>query len=203
MSKLLAVAAGLTMAAGAMATTPQTVSGQGFSIPDNTPGGASSSVTVNTGGAGFTVLGVSFNGLNHTWAGDLVMTLTGPGSGNSFAFHYRPGWTGTGFGFNMDYVTANSYGFFDGGTPYPAAAVAVLPSGNYAPVAGSGAPAQSINSFAGMAGTDGTWTLRIEDNASGDLGSLNGWTLHYKAVPTPGAAALLGVAGLAGLRRRR
>ncbi len=200
MKKVLAMTAGLAFAAGAMANLPSTVSGLGGAIPD--AGGGSFTSSVSLAGGAVSILGVSFNGLSHTWAGDLVMELTGPGAGNTFAFHYRPGWTGAGFGNSADYVASNSYGFFDGGTPFGSPS-GVIPTGNYAPVAGSGAPAQSITSFGGMTGAAGTWTLTITDNAGGDTGSLNGWTLHYKAIPTPGAAALLGLAGVAGLRRRR
>jgi len=190
------------MAAGAMANTPGSVTGAGGSIPDNGGPGNAFSSSVSAPGT-ISITGVSFSGLNHTWVGDLIMTLTGPGAGNSFTFFYRPGQTSaTAVGQNGDFLAGNSYSFSDGGAAWNTGSV--IPSGNYAPILPPFAPAQSINSFAGLDGSAaGTWTLTISDNAGLDLGSLNSWTLNYKAIPTPGAAALFGLAGVAGLRRRR
>ncbi|MBX3351407.1 MAG: hypothetical protein KF684_00610 [Phycisphaeraceae bacterium] len=204
MSKFIAASAGLALAAMAMADgNNQTIGGgAGFAIPDNVPAGASSSINTNVGSP-FTVVGVQFTGLSHTWVGDLIMTLSGPGgAGNSFNFFYRPGQTTpTAVGQNGDFLAGNSYSFVDGGLAWNTGAV--IPSGAYAPIRSPFAPAQSINSFAGLNGVDGTWTLNISDNAGLDTGSFQGWALIVKPIPTPGAAALLGVAGLAGLRRRR
>lgn len=202
MSKILAASAGLAIAASAFATQNMTIGGGGaFSIPDNSPAGASSSLSTNIGA--FDVVGVAFTGLSHTWAGDLSMTLTGPGAGNSFNFFHRPGQTTpTAVGQNVDFGAGNVYSFTDGGVAWNTAATGVMPGGNYAPIRSAFAPAQGINSFAGLTGGNGTWTLSISDNAALDLGSIQGWSLIVK-VPTPGAAALFGLAGVAGLRRRR
>ncbi len=201
MSKILAASAGLALAATALATGNVTIGGGGAqSIVDNTT--SSSSLTTNVGSP-FTVVGVSFQGLSHTWVGDLSMTLTGPGAGNSFNFFFRPGQTTpTSVGQNADFVTANQYSFVDGGAAWFTGG-GVVPSGAYAPIRSAFAPAQAINSFGGLNGVDGSWTLSIQDNAGGDTGGIQGWSLIVKPIPTPGAAALLGVAGLAGIRRRR
>mgnify|MGYP001322698326 CR=1 FL=1 len=204
MSKMLVTVAGLAIAAAASASNPGSVSGQGGSIPDNGGGSGNLFSSSVSAGANIVITGVSFQGLSHTWVGDLSMTLTGPGAGNSFNFFYRPGQTSaTGFGQSGDFSAANAYSFSDGGAAWNTT-TATVPSGNYAPIRSAFAPAQAINSFAGLNGSAaGTWTLTIGDNAAADTGSLTGWTLNYKVVPTPGAAALMGVAGLAGLRRRR
>jgi len=201
MSKLLVSVAGLALAAAASANQPGSVSGPGGSIPDSGAGTFSSTSAAAPGN--IVITGVSFTGLNHTWVGDLSMTLTGPGVGNSFNFFHRPGQTSaTAVGQNGDFLAGNSYSFSDGGAAWNTGAT--IPSGNYAPIRSAFAPAQAINSFAQLNGaTAGTWTLSISDNAALDIGGLSGWTLNYKVVPTPGAAALMGVAGLAGLRRRR
>jgi hypothetical protein len=205
MSKILAASAGLALAATALAAQPVVIGpGAGGSIPDN--GGATgnvftSTITVNNS-LPFDVVGVSFDGLAHTWVGDLSMTLTGPGAGNSFNFFFRPGQTTpTAVGQNGDFLAANSYSFSDAGMAWNTGTV--IPSGDYAPIRSPFAPAQTINSFAGLAGGNGAWTLTISDNAGLDVGSLNGWNLIIKKIPTPGAAALFGLAGVAGLRRRR
>jgi hypothetical protein len=161
------------------------------------------SSTINTNvGSPFTVVGVSFNGLAHTWVGDLSMTLTGPGAGNSFNFFFRPGQTTpTAVGQNGDFLAGNSYSFSDAGIAWNTGAT--IPSGDYAPIRSPFAAPQTINSFGAMNGSDGAWTLTIGDFAGLDVGGLQGWSLIVKPVPTPGAAALLGLAGVAGLRRRR
>ncbi len=50
---------------------------------------------------------------------------------------------------------------------------------------------------------NGTWTLRVSDNASGDDTSIGDWSITVEAIPAPAAMAPLGVAGLAGTRGRR
>ncbi len=207
MSKILAASAGLALAATALAAQPVAIGpGAGGAIPDN--GGAtgnvfSSTITVNNS-LPFDIVGVSFDGLNHTWAGDLSMTLTGPGAGNEFNFFFRPGQTSpTSVGQNVDFSAANSYSFSDSGIAWNTAAAGVMPGGDYSPTRSPFAPAQAINSFAGLSGGNGAWTLTISDNAGLDTGGLNGWNLIIKKIPSPGAAALFGLAGVAGLRRRR
>ncbi len=190
------------MSAGAMALFIVSTSGPGGVIPDDSPGTGkvfTSSVTV---GGPIHVAGVRFTGLSHTWCGDLIMTLTGPGANNSFNFFYRPGQTtATGFGQNGDFVATNTYTFMDGGLAWNTGAT--IPSGIYAPVRSPFAPLQIHNTFESLNGAvGGTWTLTISDEAAFASGSLEGWELLYK-VPSPGGAALFVVAAVAGLRRRR
>jgi MYXO-CTERM domain-containing protein len=54
-----------------------------------------------------------------------------------------------------------------------------------------------------LSGGAGTWSLKFYDWDVDASGTFTGWTLNYNAVPTPGALALLGFAGLIGTRRRR
>lgn len=204
MPKFLAASAGLaiatvaTPAAGVIAIG----NGAGFQIPDNNPAGASSSISVSLGRP-FTVVGVQLTGLTHTWAGDLSMTLSGPGGGNSFNFFHRPGQTTPdNFGQNVDFAAANSYSFVDGGAHWDTAQTGVMPSGSYAPIRSPFAPVHFINSFAGLNGVDGEWTLFISDSALGDVGAIQGWSLLIP-VPAPHAAGLLGLAGIVALGRRR
>lgn len=188
MSKLaLAMSAGLVLTAAASARP--SYNGGGGQIPDL----SSVSSNVNVGDA-FSVTGasVTFSGLAHTWVGDLQITLTH--GATSISLINRPGFTGTGFGNSADFSGANAYGWADGGLAFPTVSPpTVIPSGTYAPV-------NAFSAFNGQS-SSGVWTITITDNAGGDTGQFNGWTLTL--VPTPGAAALFGVAGLAGLRRRR
>lgn len=193
MSKFLAASAGLALAASALAGN--SYNGTGFAIPDNAPAGANSVINVADS---FSIANVSvtLNNLTHTWAGDLIATLSN--GATTVTLVNRPGQVGgAGFGSSSDF--GGNYTFADGGADLSAnlggGGTFVIPSGTYAPVG-------ALSAFNGQ-NSAGAWTLNISDNAGGDLGNLGSWTLNLTAVPTPGAAALLGLAGVAGLRRRR
>lgn len=185
--------------------TGATLTGAGGVIPDfnvTTPGVFTSSVTVTTGAV---VTGVSFLGLQHTWCGDLSMTLTGP-AGQSMTFFYRPGQTTkSSVAQNADFLAGNSYGFTDGGSAWPtvAGASAVLPSGVYAPVRSAFSPGGGVFGDIIAALPGDVVTLTIRDHTAQDTGSLEGWTLHYIPFPAPGGVALFGAACVFGARRRR
>lgn len=196
MSKIgFTVVAGLALAA--TATARPLYNGPGGTIPDL--GSGSSVINV---GDNFTVSGVSlsFTGLNHTWVGDLIFTLSH--GATTFTFMDRPGVPAGAVGNSDNFISANSYGWADGGVAFPElSAGGTIPSGTYAPGQGpGGVGATFASAFAGQ-NSSGAWTFTVTDNAGGDIGGWSGWTLNL--VPTPGATALLGLAGLAGLRRRR
>lgn len=173
----------------------QSFSGSGFAIPDSSfagPGSASSSI-VTTGG---TVQGltVTLSGLNHTWAGDLIISLSNGSS--SIDLINRPGFPALSFGYSWDldgtYTFDDAAGQSFEGFGNPGSG-SILPSGSYAPEG-------ALSSFNGGSFA-GTWTLSISDNAGGDTGSFNGWTITN--VPAPSAVALLGLGGVVAGRRRR
>ncbi|MCU0688914.1 MAG: hypothetical protein MUE97_04135 [Phycisphaerales bacterium] len=164
----------------------------------------------------------SFNSLTitmgHSWAGDLVMTLTSP-SGAVADIVVRPGVTSaTTFG------TGTNFGSSSGSTPGTATYTFVqsgganlLPApatGFYAPgsynilsavtptVVAPGASGLGYSVFNGL-DVNGTWTLTIRDLGVTDVGSVVDWSMDITTVPTPGAAALLGLGGLVAGRRRR
>lgn len=184
--------------------------GVGFAIPDADPAGSSSSIVVNLAPAEIiTGVNVSLNGLAHTWVGDLSATLTGPGG--SIDLMFRPGQIGgAGFGDSAD--LDGDYTFADGGADFLAATGttpggSVVPVGTYAPTTANGAP----TSFAGVFGgstTNGIWTMAISDNAAGDLGSIDSWTLNITSVPEPSSFLAVGLvaiscAGVKCWRRKR
>ncbi len=142
---------------------------------------------------------VTFEGLFHTWGGDLHAVLVSPNGTDVTIFH-RPGFTGTGFGNSNDFDGGN-YRFEATGAELPD--TTAMPAGTYGQ--DLGAWTNDTDTFAAFNGenVNGTWTLLIYDWAAGDTGSMNGWSFGFTAVPTPGALALLGLAGLASRRRRR
>jgi hypothetical protein len=183
-------------------------SGAGFSIPDDDLVGASSSINI---GANETINGnveLTIRGFTHTWIGDLVATLSGPGGSATILF--RTGEPAGGFGdsSNLD----GTYVFSDDGANIWAAAGGLgdgqaVPSGDYqASTTGAinvGTPVLLNPIFFGDT-TAGTWTLTISDRAGGDIGAIAGWGIAVQsfAIPEPGFA-LFGLMGLGLVIRRR
>ena len=200
----LTTLAGLAISATASAGTNIGSFGGG-AIPDATtshvtPGVLTLTGTV-TGGGTVQDLGVVVD-LTHTWVGDIDISITSP-MGTTVGLLFRAGQTSaTSFGDSSDF--GGSYNFRDGGADLWAAAAAAgsttaIASGQYAPSGAFNAP----SSLAALNGesANGTWTLVVKDWGGADTGNVGGWSLLN--VPTPGAAAVFGVAGLAGMRRRR
>lgn len=205
MSALAALAAAVaTSSLGPVVT----YGGAGFNIPDSNPVGASSTINVAESGPLVSVT-ITLKNLTHTWVGDLIATLTNA-NGNVFLFN-RIGRVNTGFGDSSDF--GGDYTFSDTGPYNPLAsgdiwAEAALGGGTYILRSGtyyaSGAnSAAQISMFNALQGDiNGNWTLNISDNAGGDVGALGAWNITIEYIPAPGAIALLGLAGLAGRRRR-
>ncbi|HNP98058.1 MAG TPA: proprotein convertase P-domain-containing protein [Bacteroidia bacterium] len=128
--------------------------------------------------------------INHTWSGDLIATLISPNNGSAIIFN-RPGGTNN----DDDLSSAGNYSFATSFAASFPPNVNPITNGNYnATFSGITFP---INNAAG------TWTLKIEDKANQDGGSLNSWSLtidqgNYSTVfngpPSIGAISYSGVA---------
>jgi len=70
----------------------------------------------------------------------------------------------------------------------------------------STAPAANAVGLAAFNGEDanGTWSLFVFDDAGGDTGAFtDGWNIELTVIPAPASAVLLGLGGIAAIRRRR
>jgi hypothetical protein len=177
-------------------------------VPDNTPAGASSSIAaVNIlNPTIFTFDSVVINvSVAHTWIGDLTVTLSH--NGVDVQLFRRPGTSG--IGSSGDWLVG-VYTFATVGTAFPNTGNTV-PGTTYAQTNNSAStqlvPPADPDTFAAFTGMDlnGTWTLTITDNASGDTATISSWSMNITSVPEPGTFALLGVmaAGAIGVRAWR
>lgn len=206
--KKMTVLALLAMAAAPAIARPDYGPGPGGSIPDfvtPNPGVFMSNIVV-TDSFAITDASIMIN-LSHTWAGDLIITLEKTGGGPTATILERVGRVGgTGAGDSSDFAASQTLTFANAGTNIWTTAAGLgsavaIPTGTYAASGvNSGAANNAFSAFVGL-NSAGTWRLRITDNAGLDLGSVASWKLTL--VPTPGAVALFGLAGVAGLRRRR
>ena len=182
---------GLTINTGAVAGTNATID----------------TVFVTMDWSGRSVTGAPLPG--HTWIGDVIATLTYTptvGAPVSLSLMNRVGAATPGAGDSSD--LSGVYIFANGGANLWSAAAAVpdgvvIAPGTYsASGTGSGAALDMNATFAGL-GSTGTWSLFLSDNAFNDLGFVASASVTITTIPTPAAAALLGLGGLVAARRRR
>ncbi|GGR36123.1 hypothetical protein GCM10010168_63170 [Actinoplanes ianthinogenes] len=140
-------------------------------IPDNDPAGATATVDVSgvgyAGSLTFSIDGTdcataATTGINHTWAGDLVGTLTAP-DGRTATLFSRSGSNGDNF----------CQVVFDDAATTPFASV----KSSDAPFTGTWRPDQPLASLR-LAPVDGTWKFTVTDFANGDVGSIRAFALH-------------------------
>jgi hypothetical protein len=179
----------------------------------NTPSSVfTSDIIVGSGGTIGSFNNVSFLGLNHTWVGDLLVTITHVDTGTTVELFDRIGKTtaGTGSaGSNDNFLAANTYTIVEsGGLNFPntAGTNANLATGSYnrftnGSAGESGFSTNTFGAFAGQSVT-GTWRLSVTDFWTGDTGGIQGWTFNVTPVPEPGTMIAIG-AGLAALAARR
>jgi len=149
--------------------------GAPLAIPDNDQTGVSISLPVTgVGGASnlkFSVDGASCSategsttvGIDHTFVGDLVGTLTSP-SGKSVTLFSRSGGTGNNI----------CQAVFDDSATRSFSSVAAAD----APFTGSWKPATGTLSSLLADSADGTWTFKVADVVGSDKGSIRAVTLH-------------------------
>lgn len=137
-----------------------------LSIPDNTPAGATSTLSIGTN---VTLTDVNVRVvITHTWVGDLFIKLRSP-LGTEVTLLDRPGVPASGFGCsndNMDVTFDDASGtvlesLCPGTTPW---------------YSGVAKPVGLLSSFNGQSSL-GNWVLTVSDNAGQDVGSVTNWEL--------------------------
>jgi subtilisin-like proprotein convertase family protein len=210
-------ATALAVTAPAFAATA-VIMGPGFDIPDDDPIGASATITVTPGDTlmdpvpvgGATALTVEvLLAIDHTWVGDLIITLTSP-VGDTITLVDRAGapWQSD-VGDSSNLSSAFPVGISDRSV-YEAEFMGVDCAGSDDVIRrdcqGSFDPEEALSLLAGI-NMLGDWTLTISDNAGLDVGDLQWWVIEfdYTPVPVPAAVWLFGSASamLMAMRRRR
>ncbi len=162
---------GLTGGTGGPFTFSYT--GPAVAIPDNNATGVSATVSVtgltgtiadvnlrlDSGGACSSAIGSTTAGIDHTWVGDLIVTLQSP-TGTIITLMNRPGGVNND-GNNFCNTTLDD----EAASPIQS----IVNTGN--PYSASFTPSSALVGFDGQA-PNGTWTLRVSDNAAVDTGSL-------------------------------
>ncbi len=137
-------------------------------IPDDDPVGLTDTITI-TDDQTIIDLDVDLD-IAHTWVGDLAITIESP-AGTQVTIVDQPGVPATGFGCSGDDILAT---LDDEATdPVEDECDAGVPT-----ISGSFIPNEALSAFDGESSL-GDWTITVVDNAGGDTGTLNGWTINY------------------------
>jgi subtilisin-like proprotein convertase family protein len=149
----------VTLPTGSAGPATTRTSSPGVAIPDNNSGGVSTTLSVGT--AGFLKdVDVRINNLSHTWVGDLVIDITSPDGTRVMLAEHPGGPDNSGNNFtNTVFDDEASTGISAGAPPY---------TGSFKP------QNDQLARFDGKQ-QQGTWTLRVRDRFSGDVGTINGW----------------------------
>ena len=141
-------------------------SDQNVAIPDNNPGGATSSLVI-ADDVTITDANVRVQ-IDHTWVGDIYIELQPP-AGPAIVLLDRPGVPASGAGCADDNMDVT----FDDGA---GGDLENLCAGNLPWFVGSADP---VGSLAGLNGSSsaGTWNLFVTDNAGADTGQIVSWEL--------------------------
>jgi subtilisin-like proprotein convertase family protein len=163
---------------GTPATTavPLSFTGPPTAIPDGIEAGVNVPLAVSglgsvskvelrfDGSACSTATGATTVGLDHSWVGDLVVTLTSP-AGTTVKLMDRPGGAGNS-GNNLCGTVLSD------GAPSSIQTIAI----SQAPYTGSFKPASPLAAFRGES-ANGTWVLNASDLVPTDTGSVRAFTL--------------------------
>lgn len=187
-----------------------TGTGAGFNIPDNSTAGITSDIVI-TENETVTDVEVTLSGLTHTWAGDVIATISNGTVTSSLVT--RVGKSGGDSGYSSVYDGDYTFSS-DGGDLWSAAGAAGfgagIPVGDYKPTGVANSAVSLSSDFSGQSSA-GTWTLFMSDNLDADTGTLTGWSIQLTTsgasspVPESGSMTVfaVGVGVVCVIRRRR
>jgi subtilisin-like proprotein convertase family protein/uncharacterized protein YvpB len=168
------------------------------SIPDNNATGINR--TLNISQAGYLVDLNIFVSVNHTWVGDLKISLRPPNSSNGLVLLDRPGVPASTIGCGNNHIQTI---FNDQASQLAENKCASSP----AAIGGSFKPLDSLDLLFGSP-ANGTYTINLADLYSSDIGTLSEWCLDasISSVPpaptptppplsVPSSAAIYGMSG--------
>jgi subtilisin-like proprotein convertase family protein len=152
-------------------------------IPDNDPGNPLVTPPIQFDPKpGFLITDVVVDlKIEHTWVGDLVVTLKHTSSGGEVKtvdLLNRPGVPPNTFGCAGDLIPDSDYYFGTGAELTPIGegdCPTVVPPACYAVAPEN---AEGLEIFRSQPVDDGSWELLVTDNAVGDDGYLHGWSLY-------------------------
>jgi len=225
-----------TIAIALPTVSAQEFVGAGANIPDftdaNGPGTAISTITI-TESESVTIedLSVCIDGLSHTWAGDLIATIThtdtnnvnttatlfnrigrgefpGDGDASNFEGDYEIASTGAAI---WEESANGSSGNGNQGTIDDEFVISPgrYANSNFVGFDNNTSPNPSPISLAAIFGgrsSEGIWTIRFTDNDENDIGSFDSTSVKFVAVPEPGTYGLMAVASVGGffyMRRKK
>lgn len=156
-------------------------------IPDNDPGNPLVTTAIKFNdqpGVVITDVVIDLNA-EHTWVGDLIVTLRHTADGGEVTevdLMQQPGVPQSGFGCSGDLVSdpENKYYFGTQATLAPLGendCPAVIDPACFAIAPES---VNDLTAYRGLAKGDGTWELVISDHAAGDLGHVYNWSVHLQ-----------------------
>lgn len=153
-----------------------------LAIPDNNPAGITDVLNAVSSG---TVADINVNlEINHTWVGDINLTLTSP-SGTTVTLIDRIGTTTGGVGCGQNDILAT----------IDDAAGPALEDQCASPITGTYTGIDLLSAFNGEP-VNGNWTVWISDNASLDFGTLISWSLDIlEDIPASGVQLSLDASG--------
>ena len=154
-----------------------------FNVPDNTSTGITSIINVPLSGTIFNADPITISMvMHHTWAGDIVATLTSPGGDNFILINRLGSATIGSSGWSGDFISTNVISFNKNASSQiadPGSNTNIL-AGKYLPRAGS---AYSVTNLTNLFGkqVNGNWSLKIQDLSAGDTGNLVSWSINFGA----------------------
>lgn len=172
-------------------TTPSFGPGPAVAIPSSGNGSPYPS-TINVAGlptAGVYVQSVAINGFSHTWPEDVDIALLSP-SGQMVILMSDVGGANAIGPTNLvinDAGAAFTANIITPGVYKPTNLVGVFgvePDNFPAPGLGTNVSGTTLSSFSSSNNANGQWRLLALDDTGGDLGSLTGWNITFRVVPT-------------------